>query len=748
MHPLSPPRRQIASRIRTRHIPAIRYIRMVTTDVDAFLCEIALRLRPRLDELANALVTSMRAEVASVWDHEDLTDLATRSAYEHVDTVLQALEHGFSLSGVQAPQAAISFARRLAECGGQITELLRAYRIGHATALAMVRQEAALLTTDPKLRDAVTDTLIAGSFDYIDLTSEQVVTAFQQARDNRLQRRLIVVNEASRLIGTSLDIVCTAQELAEVGTAHLADFVTVDLLDAALSDEGPPSPAQDALTVRRVAQHSVLGGCPESALPAGSTHSFARGSGPAAALAAGRPLRQCITSADIPAWLAPSEDQRRRIRDSGIHSMLLIPLWARGSPLGIAQFFRHRNAAPFDDDDLLLAQEITSRAAVYIDNARMYTQERATALALQRSLLPNRVSRRGAVETAARYLPSGARAGVGGDWYDVIPLSGARTALVIGDVVGRGLYAAATMGRLRTAVRTLADIDLMPDELLTHLDDVVIRLQHEEGQDMDGISATCLYAVYDPVTRMCSLASAGHPLPAVVLPGAEGCPMEPDFADAPIGPPLGLGGLPFETAQLELPEGSLLALFTDGLVESPDRDLGDGLAKLLDCLGQTDSSLEGACDQLVDDLLPSRPADDVALLLVRTHRLDASHVGILELPSAPSAVSRARSYATDQLSAWNLDELAFSTELMVSELVTNAIRYGRDPIRLRLILQSTLTCEVADAASTSPHLRRARTFDEGGRGLFLVAQLAARWGTRYTRDGKVIWAEQPLPDSS
>ncbi|MFD0067486.1 SpoIIE family protein phosphatase [Streptomyces sp. NPDC056690] len=719
----------------------------MTTDVDAFLREIALRLRPRIDELVNPLVASMREEVPSVWDHEDLTDLATHSAYEHMDTVLQALEHGFSLSSIRAPQAAISFARRLAECGGQITELLRAYRIGHATALAMVRQEAALLTTDSKLRDAVTDTLIAGSFDYIDLTSEQVVTAFQQARDSRLQRRLIVVNEASRLIGTSLDIVRTAQELAEVGTSHLADFVTVDLLDAALSGESPP-PAQDALAVRRVAQHSVFGDCPESVLPTGSTHSFARGSGPADALAAGRPLRHRITSADIPAWLALSEDQRRRIRDSGIHAMLLIPLWARGSPLGIAQFFRHRNAAPFDDDDLLLAQEITSRAAVYIDNARMYTQERATALTLQRSLLPNRVSQRGAVETAARYLPSGARAGVGGDWYDVIPLSGARTALVIGDVVGRGLYAAATMGRLRTAVRTLADIDLMPDELLTHLDDVVIRLQHEEGQDMDGISATCLYAVYDPVTRMCSLASAGHPLPAVVLPTAEGRPTEPDFADAPIGPPLGLGGLPFETAQLELPEGSLLALFTDGLVESPDRDLDHGLAKLLDCLGQTDSSLEGACDQLVDDLLPSRPADDVALLLVRTHRLDANHVGTLELPSAPSAVSRARSYATDQLSAWNLDELAFSTELMVSELVTNAIRYGRDPIRLRLILQSTLTCEVADAASTSPHLRRARTFDEGGRGLFLVAQLAARWGTRYTRDGKVIWAEQPLPDSS
>ncbi|MFJ4840593.1 SpoIIE family protein phosphatase [Streptomyces sp. NPDC088746] len=720
---------------------------MVKTDIDAFLRDIALRLRPRMNELVNPLVTSMREEVPSVWAHEDLSALATDAAHQHIDTVLQALERGFSLSGVRAPQAAINFAKRLAERGGQIPELLRAYRIGHATALAMVRQEAARLTTDPELRDAVSDTLIAGSFDYIDLASEQVVTAFQQARDSRLQRRLVVVNEASRRIGTSLDIVRTAQELAEVGTAHLADFVTVDLLDTVLGEAGPP-PAQDALVVRRVAQHSVLGDCLESLLPTGRAHSFATESGPASALAAGRPLRHRITPADIPAWLARSENQRRCIGDFGIHAMLLIPLWARGSPLGIAQFFRHHDAAPFDDDDLLLAQEIASRAAVYIDNARMYTQERATALTLQRSLLPNRMPRHDAVETAARYLPSGARAGVGGDWYDVIPLSGARTALVIGDVVGRGLYAAATMGRLRTAVRTLTDMNLMPDELLTHLDDVVIRLQHEEGQDLDGISATCLYAIYDPVTRICSLASAGHPLPAVVLPAADGGLTTPEFADVPIGPPLGLGGLPFETAQLELPEGSLLALFTDGLVESSDRDLNLGLAKLLAVLGRAGSSLEDVCDQLVDALLPRRPADDVALLLVRTRALNTDHVSTLEVPSSPSAVSLARAYATDQLAAWNLDDLAFSTELMVSELVTNAIRYGRDPIRVRLILQSTLTCEVADAASTSPHLRHARTYDEGGRGLFLVAQLAARWGTRYTRDGKVIWAEQSLPDSS
>ncbi|SOE07366.1 SpoIIE family protein phosphatase [Streptomyces sp. Ag109_G2-15] len=721
-------------------------------DVDTFLAEIALRLRRRSDELATRMLARTREEIPTVWAHEDLANLAAQSFQQHVDTVLSFIEHRLDTSGVQAPPSAVGFATRLAERGVPISELLRTYRLGHATVLDLLREEASRLTTDPKVRDALAEVLIKGTFDYVDRTSEQAVTAYQRARDSRLQRRLIVVNEASRRIGTSLDIARTAQELAELGTDHLADFVTVDLLDAVLREEGP-APAQDVMVLRRIAQHSVLAGCPESVVPTGHTHSFPRGSGPDRALATGHPLRYRIRSTDLPAWVAESDARRRAVSVFGMRAMLLIPLWARGSPLGVAQFFRHRDATPFDDDDLLLAQEITSRAAVYIDNARRYTHERATALALQRSLLPNRVPRHGAVETASRYLPSGARAGVGGDWYDVIPLSGARVALVIGDVVGRGLYASATMGRLRTAVRTLADIDLMPDELLTHLDDVVIRMQHEEGHDPDEISATCLYAVYDPVSRICSLASAGHVLPAVALPAADGDPAgrpRVHFADAPIGPPLGLGGLPFETAQFELPEGSLLALFTDGLVAGPGpgRDPGGGLARLCDVLARSGTSLEDTCDRLLENLLPSRPTDDVALLLTRTHTLDADHVSTLELPSDPTVVSRARAHAMGRLAAWNLDDLAFSTELMVSELVTNAIRYGREPISLRMILQSTLTCEVADAAGTAPHLRRARTFDEGGRGLFLVAQLAENWGTRYTREGKVIWAEQPLPGSS
>ncbi len=594
--------------------------------------------------------------------------------------------------------------------------------------------------------------LTAAGFAYVDRSSADVVAAYQEERDGRLQRRLRLTNEASRRIGTTLDIGRTAQELADVGTDDFAGRVTVDLLVSVLDDEDTYQPSEPSL-LRRVAQRSASGDDAESPATSGRTHAYPAESEPARVLATGRPALHRVASSDPPAWWAADSDDHGGVdTPGGLHSILLLPLLARGETLGLVQFFRAGGATPFDEDDLLLAQEIAARAAVSIDNARRYTHERSTALTLQRSLLPQHAVEQSAVVAATRYLPSGSRAGVGGDWYDVIPLSGARVALVVGDVVGRGLRAAATMGRLRTAVRAFADIDLMPDELLTHLDDVVIRLQHEEheaGQDGDETSATCLYAIYDPVSRVCSLASAGHVLPAVVTPRVSEADAlavrSVEFPEMPIGPPLGLGGLPFETTQLELPEGSLLALFTDGLIQSRTRDVDTARTLLSDVLAgapETAGPPDEICDRLLAALLPGRPADDVALLVARIRALDPGHVAALDLPSDPAAVSGARRFTSDTLTAWGLEELSFTTELMVSELVTNAIRYGKEPIQLRLILESTLTCEVFDASSTAPHLRRARTYDEGGRGLLLVAQLAERWGTRHSREGKVIWAEQ------
>ncbi|MBC2905786.1 SpoIIE family protein phosphatase [Streptomyces sp. PSKA01] len=361
-------------------------------------------------------------------------------------------------------------------------------------------------------------------------------------------------------------------------------------------------------------------------------------------------------------------------------------------------------------------------------------------LALQRRLLLYHRPAQPAVETAMRYLPADPHAGVGGDWFDVIPLSGARVALVVGDVVGHGINASATMGQLRSAMRTLADVDLPPDELLTQLDDLILE-EIEEGIESAGeVGATCLYVVYDPVSRHCTLASAGHLAPAAVLPDGS-----VDFIPMVPGPPLGVGGLPFEATDVRLPEGSLLVLYTDGLVEAHDRDIGTGMQELLHALTVPTPSLEATCDNLITALLPECPEDDVALLVARTHALGPSHVASWDLPAAPVIVADARRRAADQLTTWGLQDIVPTTELIVSELVTNAIRHARAPIQLRLIRNTALICEVSDASSTAPHPRRARALDEGGRGLFLVGQLADRWGTRHTPTGKTIWAEQPRP---
>ncbi|MFI8367730.1 SpoIIE family protein phosphatase [Streptomyces sp. NPDC085466] len=721
---------------------AFPYIRTMGTEVDAFLGQLARHLRPEVKKLAGLLLRRLNGEFPELWENADIEVLTLEETAQHVTALLDLLEARPGASVPEAPPAALDIARLYARRGIPVSRLLRAYRLGHLSLLEQLQAEAPRLTDDWHMINLATVRLVAIGFDYVDRSSEQVVASYQEERDRLLRRRLALTDRASKRIGTTLDISRTAEELTEVCTEDFADLVTVDLFDSALDETGTGPP--EALTQRRVAQRSVLDDCPESPLRIGGTHTYPDDSEPVRALTTGRSVLHHIAGTEMPPWVAPSEFHGRVLRDLGLHSVLLVPLHARGEILGLVQFVRHRTSAPFDDDDLLLAQEIVSRAAVSIDNARRYTHERSTALALQRTLLPGNTVRHAAVETAARYLPAGSRAGVGGDWYDVIPLSGARVALVVGDVVGHGLHAAATMGRLRTAVRAFADIDLMPDELLTHLDDVVIRMQREESPDEGETSATCLYAVYDPVSRRCSLASAGHVPPTFVTPSkiSEALP------EVPIGPPLGLGGLPFETAEFELPEGSLLALHTDGLIAGLTRDVDQGLATLHDVLTSAPDSLEEICDRLLAALLPDRPADDVALLVARTRALDPDHVATMDLPPDPAAVSGARRFASDVLTAWGLEELSFTTELVVSELVTNAIRYGKSPIQLRLILQSTLTCEVSDASSTAPHLRRARIYDEGGRGLLLVAQCAERWGTRHGREGKVIWAEQALPADS
>ncbi|MGW7363178.1 SpoIIE family protein phosphatase [Streptomyces sp. NPDC054841] len=551
--------------------------------------------------------------------------------------------------------------------------------------------------------------------------------AFDISDRYEAQRQLNLLVEAGRRVGTTLDVIVTADELAEVAVPGFADRVDVDLAPAVLEGEVPGVAGRAGIELIRASSRS--------AAPGGAADT---------AGARGRPPR--------PVQYPDGSPQHRSLASGGLvveDNTLVAPLRAGGSALGLVTFVRGSESGVFDSGAVAVADELVARAAVSVDNARRFTRERAAALALQRQLLPQHLAPNSAVEVAHRYLPTDDLSGVGGDWFDVIPLSGTRVGLVVGDVVGHGLHAAATMGRLRTTVRALAPMDIPPDELLKRLDDLVGQSAEHgadalcvcPGDDDVALGATCLYAVYDPVSRSCTVARAGHLPPAVVAPDRR-----VSFPDLPAGPPLGLGGLPFESLELELPVGSLVALFTDGLVEARDRDIDKGLETLRRVLSEGANSLEELCDRVIRELLPGgTTTDDTALLLVRTRELDSRRVAAWDLPAEPVAAGRARELVAGRLSDWGLDELVFSTELIASELVTNAVRYAEGPLHLRLIHDRTLVCEVADAGHTAPHLRHSGELDEGGRGLFIVAQLVLRWGTRYSSGGKTIWTEQALP---
>ncbi|GAA4080041.1 SpoIIE family protein phosphatase/ATP-binding protein [Streptomyces shaanxiensis] len=553
-------------------------------------------------------------------------------------------------------------------------------------------------------------------------------------RAEEARERLNMLYDAGVGIGTSLDVTRTAEELAEMAVPRFADFATVDLFDAVLGGGQP-----EAVTLlRRTAFSGIRKDAP--LYPVGEQIRFVDSSPQARALSDGHAVVEPRLQT-APGWRAQDLERSAQVVEFGIHSLIAVPLRAGALVLGVVSFWRSQKGEPFDSDEVALAEELVARAAVSIDNARRYTREHSMAVTLQRSLLPRSLPEQNALDIAYRYLP--AQAGVGGDWFDVLPLSGARVALVVGDVVGHGLYAAATMGRLRTAVHNFSALDLPPDELLALLDELVARIDQDEAQEGDSApvtGATCLYAVYDPVSRRCTVARAGHPPPALVRPDGT-----VEFPDVPAGPPLGLGGLPFESAELELAEDSRLVLYTDGLVEDREHDIDEGLELLRAALTRAGHSPEETCQAVLEDRLPVRPSDDIALLVARTRALGPAQVAEWQVPSDPAAVAQVRSAVTRTLEEWGLEDLSFTTELMLSELVTNAIRYGGDPIRVRMLRDRTLICEVFDSSSTSPHLRYAAMTDEGGRGLFLVAQLAERWGTRYLPAGKVIWAEQPLP---
>ncbi|MFD3568652.1 SpoIIE family protein phosphatase [Streptomyces sp. NPDC058667] len=570
------------------------------------------------------------------------------------------------------------------------------------------------------------------------------IAAIEVTERYRAQQRLSTAYRNAFEIGGSLDVVHSARDLVAVLVPALGDLACVDFPDDVLQGRDPPLgyPGAEASAPRRVAVRSADGVWPRELAQVGEPTAVASESPEVSALVVGEVI--VVDPALLREILGHDPELIARYLPEGMSGALGCPLYHRGRFFGYATVYRTHSPAPFDEADVTLMRDLCHRAALAIDHAFRFTREHHTAVVLQQSLLPPSATESAAAETSGTYLPAAGSVSVGGDWFDAFPLSSLRVALVVGDVIGHGLRATATMARLRTAVQTLADLDLPPDELLMRLDDLVQRMT-AEAEAADALGASCLFALYDPVTRVCQMASAGHPPPAVVLPdgSATYLPVVP-------GPTLGVGDNPFEVFTTTLPPGSVLALYTDGLVRR-GHDTGDGEAGLLASLARLVRDGE-PLDRIGPGLIADHPAhecpdDDGTLLLARTRAVAEESLATWEYPADPAAVHEARADVNARLQAWGLDEPAFATELIVSELVTNALRHAGGPIVLRLIRDRVLVCEVSDPSNTQPRLRRALNTEEGGRGLFLVAQLSTRWGCRYGARGKTIWTEQALPPS-
>jgi serine phosphatase RsbU (regulator of sigma subunit)/anti-sigma regulatory factor (Ser/Thr protein kinase) len=552
--------------------------------------------------------------------------------------------------------------------------------------------------------------------------------------------QLALLSEVGSRVGTTLDLDTTARELCEVLVPRVADFACVDLLDGLISDsELPEERPDDRTMLRRVARavhtapHSATGHW-DPVLDEGALLAMPRSTPPGLALQENQPVLVPVIDPDVAVDYAASLGGGPALVPVVVgRSMLVLPLSARGTVLGILKLLRLPDRAPFDKSDAATLRELAARAALSLDNARLHRAESRVATTLQRSMIPTRPPRIPGVQVAHRYLPGDSKAEVGGDWFDAIQLPGSRVALVVGDVMGHGLHSAAAMGRFRTAMQTLAALDLPPGQLLRHLD----NLAHKLGDDH---LATCLYAVYDPINRTCELASAGHVPPVLVHPDGRG-----ELLEIPAGAPIGVGGVPFVAKKIDVSDGSMLVLCTDGLVEVRGGDIGEGLAALCGNLIDPKQTPDEACDTVLERLHSDDRQDDIALLVARFDGVPPTEVATWELAVGLGEVRRARSLVRGQLAAWGLDALGDTVELLVSELVTNAVRVARDHVQLQLIRVDKLLVEVSDDNHNLPSLEPAESMDENGRGLHLVSKLAERWGTARKAVGKVVWFEMALP---
>ncbi|GGP81314.1 SpoIIE family protein phosphatase [Streptomyces sindenensis] len=575
-----------------------------------------------------------------------------------------------------------------------------------------------------------------------------LVVAFADVTEReRARAREAVLATVRDAVGGSLDVATTCRAFADALAPGFADLAVVEVVDDVLRGVEPPvGPMPPGTPLRRAAsgrcdsvREAVEGGSGARGRAAGTTRPLPVRT-PYALAAADLRARLVPLGPDTP-WLGTDPDEARAVAETGAHSLIAVPLTLRGAVLGLVSLYRCGTSEPFDEDDVSLAVSAATRTSLAIDNARRYEREHVIASTVQRRLLPQAERRQAAVETAHVLLPGRDS----GCWFDTIALSGARTALVVGGVAGEGLQSAIAMGQLRTVIQALAGLDLEPEEVLARLKDTADRLAHErallppaDGLHGEPLSASCVYGVYDPFTRTCTVARAGHPAPLVVGPDGRAVPL-----DVPEGPGLfSADSALFAPAVVTLEQGSLLAFCTADLL-SGDR----APERITQALARPGRSLQQLGDDIVYALPEDTRAAGAALLLARTGTVSDHLVATWDLADEATTPATARVLVRDRLRGWGLDEdTVDATELIVSELVTNAVRYGTPPLRLRLLLDSTLTCEVHDGSTAAPHLRHARTVDEGGRGLFIVSRLASHWGARHGPDGKVLWTEQELPD--
>ncbi|MGP4112571.1 ATP-binding SpoIIE family protein phosphatase [Streptomyces sp. 4N509B] len=659
----------------------------------------------------------------------DAPSPAERSALPHARTGPDAAEH--------AP----------VRCDSEVTSEVAAATphgtaAAHASPNATVTDEGAQVSTDLKPDDA-----LAGGM--------------------RETERLRFVGSATRRIARGMDMDEIVLGLCRASVPTFSDAILVYLRHPLpVGDEQPVTPwvlklrrtdrIPDKLSVGERLPGGLPGldglpgvpGAPRTRLPTGAGVELplltgatplveVRGNGPLAEVLRG--VRPVFTESQVP---------KAALRElTGAMSLpegqraILAPLRGRRRVIGVAVFLRRPDRMGFEPEDLQVAQQLATHSALGVDKAALYGREASIADELQRTMLPDELPQPTGVRLASRYLPAAQSARVGGDWYDAIPLPGSRVALVVGDVMGHSTTSAAIMGQLRTTVQTLAGLDLPPQEVLHHLDEQAQRL----GTDR---MATCLYAIYDPVAHRITAANAGHPPPVLLRMDAT-----TERVDLPENVPIGVGGVDFRAAEIEAPVGATLVLYTDGLVESRSRDVWTGVEqlrrKLTEIARMTRQNaappLEPLCDEILEIVGKGDRDDDIALLAARFDGIAPDLVALRQLEPRAESVREARRLVRESLARWELGELEDSVELLVSEVVTNAVRYAERPVTVRLLRTDVLRCEVGDDVPLLPRLRQAGPSDEGGRGLYLVQRLARRWGATRLGTGKLVWFEVSLP---